>query len=202
MPLRPHFATTVCLLASACAPSHFGWHDDAHDVAAYRAAFVADAGQRFVATATGAEIVAMTRSARVLWLGDHHRSQALHRHQFALLEHLARSGRPLTLVLEAIAEQDDALVRDHLTGGIDGAALRSAIRRRWPGSWLDDTELDFAFYRQLLAFAARHGSPVHGLEPAPRPPLVARDGPIAARRSSGSVPAKAVIAFTALVAIS
>ena len=53
------------------------------------------------------------------------------------------------------------------------------MKRRWPGSWLDDPELDPWFFRSLLAFAKEHEVPVFALEPTPRLRLAARDACIA-----------------------
>jgi len=181
MPLRWPFVISASLLSAGCSPSRFAWHEEGATMERYRAAFTAAAGDRLVDSTSFARFVATTASTRVLWLGDHHRSTLLHRFQRELLEALVAAGRPLDLVLEAVGEQDEPWVAAHLAGRVDEATLRARVRDRWPGSWLDDPELDSAYYRSLLAFARRHRIAVHGLEPTPRLPLAERDRHIAAR---------------------
>jgi uncharacterized iron-regulated protein len=153
----------------------------AERVASYRAAFEADAGTRFVGRMTRADLIMQLASVRVLWLGDHHRSTRLHTLQRELLEQLAASGRPLLFVLEAIGDDDEAAVADYLARGSDAERLRQRVRQRWPGSWLDDPDLDAWHYRSLLALAQRHGALVRALEPTPRLPLSERDRRIGER---------------------
>jgi uncharacterized iron-regulated protein len=169
------------VLAAACSGTVLSRTTTLEEVARYRAAFATAAGTRFDAVATPAELLARTAGARVLWLGDHHRSTRLHARQRELLAALQRTGRPLLLVLEAIGEEDDERVAAHVAGTLDAAALRAALLRRWPGSWLDDASLDAGHYRALVAFARRHGVPLVGLEPTPRRALLERDEAIAAR---------------------
>jgi hypothetical protein len=59
--------------------------------------------------------------------------------------------------------------------------LRERVRRRWSGSWLEDHEVDGAFYRQVLSWAAVTRTPVFGLESVPRAALYDRDALIAER---------------------
>lgn len=181
MPFLRHFVITAFLLPGGCSPAQFTWHEEPATMARYRAAFAAAAGDRFVATSTPAEFVAAAKTVRIVWLGDHHQSSRLHLLQRDLLEDLRDAGRPIVLALEAIGEQDEPWVQAHLAGQVDEYLLRERIRRRWPGSWLDDPELDSAHYRALLAFALRHRVPVHAIEPTPRLPLMERDRHIAAR---------------------
>lgn len=181
MPRPATIAMLACLTAPCCTPSTFAWQEDPAHLANYHRAFAAAAGERFVARTTTAALVSATRELRVLWLGDHHESRALHRCQRDLLAQLWREPRPLTLVLEALGQQDDAVVAEHLAGRLDERELRDLVRRRWPQSWLDDPALDCEHWRTLLAMAREHGTPVHGLEPTPRLPLAERDAAIAAR---------------------
>jgi hypothetical protein len=174
-------AATVFVLAAACMPAPLAWTTTPDDVAGYRAAFEAAAGTRLVARATVTELVARTANARVLWLGDHHRSARLHERQRRLLDALRGTGRPLLLVLEAVGEQDEPQVAAYLARDADERALRTAMLRRWPGSWLDDDGVDAPHYRELLRFARAHAVPVRALEPTPRRPMPERDAPIAAR---------------------
>lgn len=181
MPLRWHHVITTFALLGACSPARFAWHEAPATVASYRAAFAAAAGDRFVATISRPRLLDAARSARVLWLGDHHTSPRLHLLQRELLRELQAAGVPLLLVLEAIGEQDEPWVDAFLAGHADEWVLRERIRRRWPASWLDDDALDSSHYRALLAFGRRHRLPVRGLEPTPRLPLAERDPRIAAR---------------------
>lgn len=115
----------------------------------------------------------------MLFLGDHHVDAALHAEHLQVLEDLAARGVPIALGLEAVGTQDEDAVRRYLAGDIDLAALRAAVRERWPDSWLDSAEVDADYYRALLALARRAGWLVFALEPAPRVPLGQRDALIA-----------------------
>jgi uncharacterized iron-regulated protein len=164
-------------LCAACAGAPFDWRPPG-DLDAYHARFERAVGDRWLATADLSELIATLRDRRLLWLGDHHRSPALHALQRELLVNLIAAGERPRLLLEAIGEQDaKALARFAVDG--DLAALRSAVRARWPGSWLDAADVDADHYRQLLALAFQHGLSVEGLEPTPRVELAARDARIA-----------------------
>jgi hypothetical protein len=147
-------------------------------LARYRDSFEADVGERFVATSTSEQFVARSRSVDVLWLGDDHRDLALHRRQLDLLQQLRTAGVRLAFGLEAIGTDDEPLVADWQRGG-SLTALRRQLRQRWPGSWLDDPDVDHDYYGQLLVDARAAGEPVFALEPTPRAPLAARDEIIA-----------------------
>lgn len=166
---------------ASCSARRFAWQQPpAFDLADYHAAFTAAAGSRFVTGSTLAAQLDGITKARVLWLGDHHQSRALHRLQLELLTALAARGVRLALLLEAIGTADEGAVQDYLRGRHDLATLRARIAARWPESWLDAADVDADFYRSLLQFARQHGAPVRALEPAPRLPLTARDEVIAA----------------------
>lgn len=181
MPVRHRLAIATSLLAAGCVPGRFGRDESARSLDAYREDFVAACGTCFDARLARAAFVAATRDVRVLWLGDHHKDHALHSLHGGLLEELRQTGRPLLLALEAIGSEDEADVGTFVAGGIELDELRRRLRARWPGSWLDDEELDPWFYRWLLVFAREHALPVRALEPIPRPPLGQRDPAIAAR---------------------
>jgi len=134
-----------------------------------------------VARATASDLDRLVSAARVLWLGDNHRSARLHALQRALLARLVANGPPFSLVLEAIGDADEPHVADYVARRTDATVLRARLRARWDGSWLDDDGLDAAHYRALLAFARAHALPVHALEPTPRLPLPLRDAAIVAR---------------------
>jgi hypothetical protein len=165
----------------ACTPTSFTWYGDPADLADYRAAFAAAAGERFVEASAVPDVLARLDGARVLWLGDHHGSARLHHWQRALLGGLLRTGRRVAFVLEAIGEQDEPEVANYLAGRIDERTLRERVRARWPGSWLDDEALDREHYLALLALARSNTVRVYGLEPTPRAPLEQRDEAMAAR---------------------
>jgi hypothetical protein len=168
--------TLVMLLAAACTPERFGWPDvGTRDLAAYRASFTVAAGERFVTSATRRALVERTARVRALWLGDHHRNSLLHGLQLELLRELVATGRPLVLQLEAIGTADEGDVAAFVGGRMDMPELAARMRGRWPGSWLDDADVDSFHYRALLSFARRHTLPVRALEPTPRLPLGERD---------------------------
>ncbi len=172
--------TLLAALLAACTPGEFVWRDpETDELADYRAAFAAAAGSQFVAECDLDELLAWAAASRVLWLGDHHFSERLHASLDRLLQRLAERGVPVVLCLEAIGTQDQPAVDAFLGGERPLATLRRDIAARWPGSWLEDGELDGRFYRGLLTRARSAGWPVRAIEPVPRPPLLARDAGIA-----------------------
>jgi Haem-binding uptake, Tiki superfamily, ChaN len=179
MPRLEH-AVILALLATGCTPSRFGWHDGTVDLRDYRAAFERSAGDRFTAATTTTGLLAGLSQQRVLWLGDHHGSERLHRRQRELLAALLRTGQRPVLALEAIGTQDEAAVADYLAGHGDEFRLLTVLRRRWPSHWLEDAAVDAPHWRELLRMARAHQLPVHALEPTPRLPLAERDRAIAA----------------------
>jgi hypothetical protein len=186
----------ILLLAAAACSAPLAWRPAGSALAAYRQSFEDAVGQQIVGDAPLTDIVAMAQDRAVVWLGDHHYSDRLHVLQRDLLTRLQRSGRPLLLLLEAIGEQDEPAVADYVAGRTNEEQLRTRTRRRWPGSWLDDEELDAPHYRALLAFARHHAIPVRALEPTPRLPLAARDAHIAAtvRTTAAAHPDRLLVA--------
>jgi hypothetical protein len=146
---------------------------------AYKEAHYRDLGTHFTGHVTDAELIAETRGARVLFVGDHHHDEDLHVRILALLEQLAAAGLRPVLGTEAVGVQDSALLDAWLRGEIGLSELRARIARRWRASWLDGTEVDSAFYCRLLETARRLGMPAFALEPTPRLPLDERDAAIA-----------------------
>lgn len=167
-----HWPLALCALAG-CRTA------DPTAVDAYRQSFATAVGSTFTQSLTRTELLRTMRGTRVLWLGDHHRSARLHGLQLELLQQLHDAGVPLVLALEAIGEQDEGDVAAFLRGDVEMAELRTRLRRRWSGSWLDDRELDPWHYQSLLAFARRARAPVHAIEPTPRLPMAHRDPHIA-----------------------
>jgi len=180
MPAPKPAVISALTILSACTPSRFGWPEDpGAGFREYRQSFADAAGERLVEPVTRPELCQRIRSQRALWLGDHHRHSKLHGLQSQLLDELVRDGAQLALGLEAIGARDQPMVDDYLQGRIDMRALRSGMRTRWSGSWLDDNDLDPWFFRSLLSFAKAHRIPVFALEPTPRLPLATRDEYIA-----------------------
>lgn len=193
MPARLRGAILMLAAAGCTSP---GAAEPAAVLAAYRQSFEVAAGSRLVAALPQAQLPALAADVRIVWLGDHHYSERLHRLQRGVLDRLLATGRPLALLLEAIGEQDEPLIAAYVAGAVDERALRVRMRRRWPGSWLDDEMLDAPHYRALLAFARAHGLPVRALEPTPRLPLAQRDGVIAAnvRRAAAELDGHLLVA--------
>jgi len=174
-PVRTFVTSTLALL-SACASTPPTSNTQGGDtILHYRSAFATAAGTHFVRAIDHSAFAEELRSTRVLWLGDQHRSSRLHGLQSELLDDLQRRGFQLTLVLEAIGTEDDPVVQDFLLGNRSLDELRQTMRQRWPGSWLDDPELDPWYYRSLLTFAKTRKIPVVPLEPTPRGPIASRD---------------------------
>lgn len=170
-------------LAACSLPAHDPGGTTAQDPApagpaglrAYKEAYYRSLGQRFVGHVTERELMAQLRTVRVLYLGDHHDDDELHARMLALLDSVQRAGRPIVLGVEAIGEQDQRAVNDYLAGRIGMEELRRRIASRWPGSWLDSSQVEARFYRALLERAREHAIPVFALEPAPRWDLLRRD---------------------------
>ncbi|MBL9077722.1 MAG: ChaN family lipoprotein [Planctomycetes bacterium] len=170
---------TFTLLA-ACAPTTFGWTGAAPPaLEQYLASFADAAGTQLVERLPRDRLLQLLQRERVLWLGDHHDDPSLHARQRDLLLQLQARGVRFAFALEAIGSEDEAAVARYLGGELTLERLATLLRRRWPGSWLDDQQLDPRHYRELLAFARAHGAPVVALEPVPRLPIDERDAVIA-----------------------
>ncbi|MEC9046646.1 MAG: ChaN family lipoprotein [Planctomycetota bacterium] len=176
MPAQKLSVIPAAMFLAACTPSAFGGAPSpGADFLDYRRRFDAAAGQELIERVERAELRRRILTSGVLWLGDHHRHSRLHALQLGILAELVRDGAELVLGLEAVGLQDQDAVRDYLAGSLDMRALRAALRRRWPGSWLDDPDLDPWFFRSLLSFARECHCPVFALEPTPRLALPRRD---------------------------
>lgn len=176
MPAQQLSVIPAAMILAACSPSAFGWtRSPGADFLDYRRRFDAAAGQELIERVEREELRRRILAAGVLWLGDHHRHSRLHALQLGILAELVRDGAELALGLEAVGLQDQDAVREYLAGRLDMRALRATLRRRWPGSWLDDPDLDPWFFRSLLSFAREHRCPVFALEPTPRLTLPRRD---------------------------
>lgn len=175
-------AAIAALLAAATACSHLAWEGDARAarLLEYHASFRRALDPRCSGSLDEDALLQLLRRSRVLFLGDHHRDVQLHHLQRRLLQRLHARGLDLALGLEAIGDADQPAVERFLQGRIDLTALRTAVRRRWPGSWLDAADVDADHHRRLLEFARSTGTPVFALEPTPRRPLAERDAHIAA----------------------
>ncbi len=175
---RPFVTFSLGLLA-ACAGTTAPDPGPGAAARPYRSSFAEAAGNRFVADLDRDQLASELQGARVLWLGDQHRSSRLHALQSELLTDLLHRGIRFTLALEAIGTQDEPAVQQFLEQKVTLTQLRATMRERWSGSWLDDLDLDVWFYRSLLAFAASNQVPVFALEPTPRGRLADRDAVIA-----------------------
>ena len=171
----------LSLALSACAGPQFDWQGRSPAaLAEYRAEFDRNAGIRWAGDADVDDFVALARSRRVLFLGDHHRDERLHARQRDLLRRLFAAG-PTTLLLEAVGIEDQASVDDYLDGRIGMPGLVATCRARWPQAWIAGGDVDSEHYCELLRAARDQHVRVFGLEPAPRLPLAQRDARIAAQ---------------------
>lgn len=174
----------LALLLIACkadldwqgSPAHEGTREY---LEAYKESYFRELGDRFVATWSLDTLLSSLGSVRVLYLGDHHENPTLHAYQLRLLDRIARAGVPVALGLEAVGTQDRPAVEEFMRGGTT-RQLRSRIGLRWPGSWLEQDQIDGGFYLALLEAARQRQWPVFALEPTPRLPLAQRDETIAA----------------------
>ncbi|GAB4153682.1 MAG: hypothetical protein Fur0037_22490 [Planctomycetota bacterium] len=174
-------ATTLLAALAACAGDPLSWQGGpgSSGLRVYKRSFAEALGDEFASFATLEQIVAETRSARVLWLGDDHKDVALHELQRGLLERLAAERITPMLLLEAIGEEDQPDVDAFLDGRITLPELRARCRARWPGTWLCSGEVDASHYGALLELAKERGWRVRAVEPTPRLPLPLRDARIA-----------------------
>lgn len=181
MPKRPNIMPWL-LLTAACSPSEFLWQQTtATELSSYRRSFEDAIEGPLVAACSRDELLTQTSKARVLWLGDHHRSTRLHNLHGELLQALAKTTREVHLLLEAFGTQDQQSADDYLAGELTLRAFADTVRARWPGSWLDDPDLDPWYYRSLCDVARSRRWGLSALEPTPRLPLAQRDERIAAR---------------------
>lgn len=177
----PSWLVALPLALSSCAGPQFDWQGRSPAaLAEYRSAFARNAGARWDGGTDVDDFVALARSRRVLFLGDHHRDERLHARQRDLLGRLFAAG-PTTLLLEAVGIEDQAAVDDYLDGRIGMPGLVATCRARWPQAWIAGGDVDSEHYRELLRAARDAGARVFGLEPAPRLPLPQRDARIAAQ---------------------
>ena len=170
----------ACVFLGACTPTTFsGQTDPRSAISAYRESFSDAAGSELVDSVQRNDLLTLISNGRNLWLGDHHRHSRLHALQTELLKQLQHRGMSMAFGLEAVGVRDEPLIRDFLANRIDLRTLRERMLARWPGSWLDDRDLDPWFYQSLLIMAKRHRIPVFALEPTPRLSLHSRDAYIA-----------------------
>ena len=144
----------------------------------YKDAYFRDLGDRFVGSRSRKELLGDLHATRVLYLGDHHGDFGLHQRQLHLLREIRDAGIRTVLGLEAVGTSDQGALAEFMLGG-ELTDLRNQVRRRWPDSWLEDGQVDGAFYRAVLEAARANRWPVFALEPTPRLPLFQRDEVIA-----------------------
>lgn len=177
----PSWLCALALAFAACAGSQFDWQGRSPSALAdYRAEFDRKVGSRWDGEADVDDFVALARSRRVLFLGDHHRDERLHARQLDLLHRLFAAG-PTLLLLEAVGVEDQLALDDYLDLRIGMPSLVATCRARWPQAWIAGGDVDSAHYRELLRSARERNVRVFGLEPAPRLPLHMRDARIAAQ---------------------
>lgn len=176
MPRTPLVLLPLGLLLSSCVS---GWMSsgDPHldELSQYIDEHYAAQGQRFVIPLDRDQFRRRLQHSAVLFLGDHHRDQELHLQMAELIEELSRSERGIVLGLEAIGLQDNAALQEYLQGAISMAELQHRMRTRWEFSWLENPDVDAAFFRALLRHCRREKIPVFPLEPTPRLGLQERD---------------------------
>lgn len=180
----PNFGAraAVSLLLASCTGSDFDWQGRSPSaLREYHSAFERGAGSRIDGGASTQDFVALQRTRRALFLGDHHRDEALHLCHRELLRELASGGLKVALLLEAIGVEDQPSVDDYLAGRIGMETLAQRCRARWPDSWLSNADVDVEHYRELLRIARHSRIDTFALEPAPRLPLAQRDARIAAQ---------------------
>jgi uncharacterized iron-regulated protein len=107
------------------------------------------------------ELAARLDPVRLLVIGEEHTSAESHRIQLALLEALARRGRPLLVGLEMFpAPAQESL--DRWNGG--WLTEEGFVRL---GGWYENWGFPWGYYRDLFLFARREGIPFYAVN-APR----------------------------------
>lgn len=178
MQARALLPLLTSVVVGSCGTFPADWpRDHADALEAYKQRFRSAVGDRVVETLDRGEFLSQARDVDVLWLGDHHLDVGLHARWLALIDDLATAVLPRrrpVLALECVGTADQPAVDAFLAGTIDLGELRTRIRARWPGSWLDSDEVDAVFYRDLLHLARARDLAVVALEPTPRLPLERR----------------------------
>lgn len=118
------------------------------------------------------EVIDRVRQSRIVMVGDYHTLRQSQRTNLRLLRELLPGSRRVRLGLEMVHSADQQHLDRFLSGETSLAELLRGLRyhETWGQPWEG--------YGELLAFAARHGLPVHGLNRAGRgdgPGLRVRD---------------------------
>ncbi len=103
-----------------------------------------------------------TADADVVLVGDYHALPASQRFTAALIQRLAKNGRPILLGVEAIVARDQHIVDEWQRNEIDTAELCSRIR------FETDWGYDWQPFRELLETAKAVGARIYGLDCTPR----------------------------------
>lgn len=107
------------------------------------------------------ELAQRLATVRLVVIGEEHTSAESHRVQLALLEALARRGRPLLLGLEMFP----ASAQSGLDGWNEKLFTEEGFVRH--ARWYEHWGYPFGYYRDLFLFARERGIPVFGVN-APR----------------------------------
>ncbi len=191
------------LVAGGCAGPSLRWPEGpvpgadqrSPQLQAYVDSHYRELGERFRGHLDQQQFLVRMYSARALFLGDDHRDKLHHQRLLQLLQHVSDFWLRPALGLEAIGQQDMVMVQEFLAGKIDMTQLRSTMRRRDAGSWLDNPDVDFEFFRQVLQLAKAKKLSVFALEPSPRLDLAVRDEIIAQniRQAAARYPQRKII---------
>lgn len=175
-----HAFALLCL--GACSLLNPGYFSESSRILeAYKDAHYRELGNEISTTLDWPQFLSEARQTRLLFLGDHHTDERLHAAYLDLLQRLFDAGIEVALGLEAIGLQDQPKLHEYLVGKRSMQSLRRQMRRRWRGSWLDNSQVDSGFYVKLLELARNRKLPTYALEPTPRLPLMQRDSIIALR---------------------
>ena len=107
---------------------------------------------------TMAQMLAVARDARIIYVGETHDNPASHRLELDILKGLAESGPGRqALGMEMFVHSQQPVLDRWVAGELDEKAFIKESR------WFDNWKADFDYYRDLLIFARDHNIPVIAL---------------------------------------
>jgi uncharacterized iron-regulated protein len=121
---------------------------------------------------SSAQMLAVARDARIVYVGETHDNPASHRLELELLKGLAES-RPgeLALGMEMFVRSQQPVLDRWVAGSLDEKAFLKE------SNWFENWKMDYGYYRDLLRFARDHKIPVIALNAEKGQVAAVRRGP-------------------------
>lgn len=148
-------ALLAALLAGGCAPAHPGMGRAITYTHPVPPGMTFDLAR--AAPLDDAELAAQLARTRLVLLGEHHVEPRSHAFQAAMVERLARTGRPLVVALEMFPPAADPALEEWRQGQLDELTFleRSDWYRHWGFPW--------AYYRELFLRLRDLSVPLRGV---------------------------------------